>query len=346
MATEFEAPLQDDPNNCSLYECDGPAHGPCTLGRITTATYDPRGQQTQRHDPYNYVTTYSFDPAGRPTGRLYPDGSRATFAFDEVGNRTQMRDSTGVYTYTYDAANRQASIANEANAATFTYDTMGNRTVKSASPGGVTTYAFDSLDRQESEVNPLGDRFTFVYDTVDRRTLVRKPDGSRTSLVFNAANQLTSQYNLKSDNSVISGFDYREDRTGNRLGVTEATGQKATWTYDDTYQLVNEHRSGTGGFNLTYLYDSVGNRLVKNSAGALTTSTYDAANQLQTAVDTTGTTTFVFDATGNQQVDQAPSGATTYAWNYENQMTGVVKPDGSRVTMMYNANFRRTDNWS
>ena len=165
-------------------------------------------------------------------------------------------------------------------------------------------------------------------------------------MVFNAANELLSHYNLKSDNSVISGFDYRVDATGNRLGVTEATGQKTTWTYDDTYQLVNENRSGTGGFNLTYVYDSVGNRLVKYEAGALTTSTYDAANQLQTAVDATGTTTFVFDAAGNQQVDQGPSGATTYVWNYENQMTGVVKPDGSRVTMAYNANFRRVDNWS
>ena len=165
-------------------------------------------------------------------------------------------------------------------------------------------------------------------------------------MVFNAANELLSHYNLKSDNSVISGFDYRVDATGNRLGVTEATGQKTTWTYDDTYQLVNENRSGTGGFNLTYVYDSVGNRLVKNEAGSLTTSTYDSANQLQTAVDATGTTTFTFDAAGNQQVDQAPSGATTYVWNYENQMTGVVKPDGSRVTMMYNANFRRVDQWS
>ena len=136
------------------------------------------------------------------------------------------------------------------------------------------------------------------------------------------------------------------DATGNRLGVTEATSQKTTWTYNDTYQLVNEHRSGTGGFNLTYVYDSVGNRLVKNEAGSLTTSTYDSANQLRSAIDATGTTTFTFDTAGNQQVDQAPSGATTYVWNYENQMTLVVKPDGSRVTMAYNANFRRVDNWS
>ena len=127
-------------------------------------------------------------------------------------------------------------------------------------------------------------------------------------MVYNAADQLLSQYNLNSDDSIISGFDYRVDPAGNRLSVTEATGQKTAWTYDDTYQLVNENRSGTGGFNMTYVHDPVGNRLVKNEADVLTTSTYDAANQLKTAVAPTGTTTFAFDSAGNQQVDQAPSG--------------------------------------
>ena len=44
---------------------------------------------------------------------------------------------------------------------------------------------------------------------------------------------------------------------------------------------------------------------------------------------------------GNQQIEQAPSGTTTNAWNYEHQMTLVQMADGSRVTMVYNANFRR-----
>ena len=49
-----------------------------------------------------------------------------------------------------------------------------------------------------------------------------------------------------------------------------------------------------------------------------------------------------FDAAGNQQIERAPSGTTTNVWNYENQMTLVQMPNGSRVTMAYNANFRRT----
>ena len=47
-------------------------------------------------------------------------------------------------------------------------------------------------------------------------------------------------------------------------------------------------------------------------------------------------------AAGNQQIEQAPSGTTTNVWNYENQMTLVQMPNGSRVTMAYNAEFRRT----
>jgi len=54
----------------------------------------------------------------------------------------------------------------------------------------------------------------------------------------------------------------------------EANGRRTTWTYDESYQLVNEHRAGTGSFNLTCVYDSVRNRLVKNDAGAATASTY------------------------------------------------------------------------
>jgi len=56
----------------------------------------------------------------------------------------------------------------------------------------------------------------------------------------------------------------------------------------------------------TFAYDAVNNRPVKNDAGALTTSPNDAANQIQTAVDQTCTTTFTFYAAGNHQLDQAP----------------------------------------
>jgi YD repeat-containing protein len=140
---------------------------------------------------------------------------------------------------------------------------------------------------------------------------------------------------------VITGLDYESDPTGNRMRMREATGRLTTWSYDETYQLINEHRSSTvGGFNTTHVYDPVGNRLVKSELEGLTTSTFDVANQLVTAVSMDGTTTFTFDAAGNQQIDNAPSGITTNVWDFENQRTAVLLPSGERETMTYNADLR------
>jgi YD repeat-containing protein len=110
-----------------------------------------------------------------------------------------------------------------------------------------------------------------------------------------------------------------------------------TWSYDDTYQLTRDHRSGTAAYDTTNVYDPVGNRLVKIAGGARTTSTFDAANQLETSVDASGATTYTFDADGNQRVTEEPLGdRTTHMWGYENKNTLTLLPDGSRMTMAYN----------
>ena len=148
--------------------------------------------------------------------------------------------------------------------------------------------------------------------------------------------------NLKSDDSVISSFDYACDAVGNRTSVLEANDDRVTWTYDATYQLTNEQRSGVNAYHSTFVYDPGGNRLMKNEDGALTTYTCDTANQLQTSQDASGVTTYTFDANGNQQIVEAPGGAsTTDVWNYENQTTCVELLGGERVTIAYNADNRR-----
>lgn len=167
---------------------------------------------------------------------------------------------------------------------------------------------------------------------------------TRTSFTFDAGDRLLSKYDLKVDNSVKSGVDYQYDPAGNRTQMRDAAGERTTWTYDDSYQLTREQRTSslvTQSFDTTFTYDPTGNRVLRSYFGALTTSTYDAADQLQTAVDAEGTTTFTFDATGNQLIDKAPGGITTRTWNYENQRIAVVLPNGTRVTMAYNADFFR-----
>ena len=88
-------------------------------------------------------------------------------------------------------------------------------------------------------------------------------------------------------------------------------------------------------------HDPVGNRLLQNSSGQLTTFAYDVANQLATSVDDGGRTTYTFDATGNLALQVAPAGRTTYAWDIENHLTKLWLPSSVVNTMIYNADGLR-----
>ena len=79
-------------------------------------------------------------------------------------------------------------------------------------------------------------------------------------------------------------YHSRFDNAGNRTAVQEANGDRVTWSYDEAYQLTREQRSGANAYDVTYSYDSVGNRLAQVEGSARTTYSYDIANELMTAV--------------------------------------------------------------
>ena len=259
--------------------------------------------------------------------RLHFDGSRIGCRAPSVGSHTATDELVGVYSYT-SVIRMESAASFLGQRMTFAYDGEGHRTSRVFGAERSHDYTYDAVGCLESQVNQFGERTTSTYDAAGRRWLIQKGNQTRTSLTFDAADRLLSTIDLRSDQSVICGVDYEYDNAGNRTRMAEASGRLTTWTYDDTYQLVNEHRSSAvGGFHITHVYDPVGNRLVKNAAGALTTATYDVANQLQTILDSTGTTTFSFDAAGNQHIEMAPAGVTTNVWNYENQRTVVALPE-------------------
>lgn len=76
--------------------------------------------------------------------------------------------------------------------------------------------------------------------------------------------------------------------------------------------------------------------------GTRTSYAYDAANQLIYGAEALGRTTYTFDPNGNQQVELSPLGTrTTTVWDFENQPSGMLLPNGNRMTYTYNADFRR-----
>jgi RHS repeat-associated protein len=318
------------------------------LNRRTTAGYDTAGRQTLRIDARGNRTTYSFDAADQLLGRRYPDGTRATFVYDSVGNRTTMRDSTGRYTYSFDALNRKTMVAlPSTQRLTYAFDAIAQRKFLIAPTGGRFTYTFDAAGRITFLLNPEGDRTSYSYDNASRRTVQRLANGTRASFSYDNADQMTRVANLGPTGTTISSYSYRYDPAGNRSSVLEADASRVTWLYDKTNQLTGENRIGTSPGRNTFVFDSRGNRTLNNEAGTRTTTTYDAANQIVYSLAAAGRTTYTFDSDGNQQVVRNPDGTrTTTTWNYENQPTRYNQPANATypmVTMAYNADNQRVE---
>jgi RHS repeat-associated protein len=124
--------------------------------------------------------------------------------------------------------------------------------------------------------------------------------------------------------------------------MLEASGDRVTWTYDPTYQLVNERRSGVSSYNVTHTYDSAANRTVKFDGTTRTTFTYNDGNELQTSNDGSGRTTYVYDPSGNVTAKRFPAGTiTTFAWDYENRNTQAQLSATNRVTFAYDPDSHR-----
>ncbi|QDU05679.1 tRNA3(Ser)-specific nuclease WapA precursor [Gimesia chilikensis] len=218
----------------------------------------------------------------------------------------------------------------------YQYDPAGKMTSMTDPEGGRTTYTYDSLNRISSLINPQLERTSFLFDANGREIQKKMSNGMRTSFLYDSTSNILNISEFKSNNSLISNFTYEYDNAGNRIACIEADNSRTTWSYDNVYQLKEEHRTGSYPFKNSFEYDSTGNRILKNENGSVTTCSYDIANQLTASDAPVGRTTYLYDFNGNQLVSEFPSGdRNTITWNYDNKIMGLETLSGSRITNTY-----------
>jgi RHS repeat-associated protein len=95
------------------------------------------------------VTVQATDARGNPRTQTYEvdvTGSSGSFAYDPNGNLTAKTDSTGAWTYEWNALNQLVRVDKDGTeVARFAYDPLGRRLEK-ASAGATTAYAYDGAD--------------------------------------------------------------------------------------------------------------------------------------------------------------------------------------------------------
>ena len=316
------------------------------LNHRTTYGYNAASLIVKRIDSNGIPTTYSYDNANRLTARRYPTTTyNVTFTYDAASQETRMQDSTGRTTQIYDADGRVLSIISPISPGiqrnTSIYDAGGRRTGLITLASGRFTYVYDKDDRLTRIQNPQGDLTTYVYDAASRMTINRLANGTRASYSYDPADRILRVANITAGSATLSSFAYSYDNAGNRTRVIDASANRVTYVYDKTDQLLAERRTGTNAYASTYTYDFAGNRLTLLSGGLPTTSTYDAANRILTAVSPTGRTTYVSSNVGNRISMTNSGGTTSYTYDSENYMTKAKLLNGTNATFIYNGKHRR-----
>jgi RHS repeat-associated protein len=163
-----------------------------SVGPTTTYGYDPGGGQTTLVNPAGNTVTSMYDGAGRLVGITYSDVSSTNctaggsaqdtcYLYSSNGDRSQMIDSTGTTSYSYNDASQLSSVTDSnGNTVTYGYNAFGQENCVSypgfandcsstgagtnSPPAGDVTYDYDSQGRISSVVDWNGDAFTYGYD--------------------------------------------------------------------------------------------------------------------------------------------------------------------------------------
>jgi RHS repeat-associated protein len=320
-------------------------------GASETYQYDAAGNLKSKTDFNGRTTTYAYDGVNRllsktadvffSTGACAGGACGATqvsYTYSATSRRLSMTDASGTTSYTYDNRDRLLTKAAPAGTLTYTYDAAGNTlSLNSSNAGGASmTYGYDVLNRLSSVTDPSGVT-SYSYDAVGNLSGYTYPNGVATSYTYDTLNRLTNMQSLCgtgtpacAPGTAIASYAYSLGAAGNRLSVAELSGRTVNYGYDDLYRLTSETISGAASQNgnISYTYDSVGNRTQRNSTVPAVPATgllnYDANDR---------TSTDFYDAGGNL----LSSGAGANVYDFENRLVqaGGVKlvydGDGNRV---------------
>ena len=199
------------------------------------------------------------------------------------------------------------------------------------------------------------------------------PNNTETIQEYDDDNRLSSIATYGDREGTLSSFTYTYDAVGNKLAMTEENGDITSYQYDDLYRLTSvdyplrewepelteeEKNNGTlngkgnkkGHFKnicdettdclpsaVSYVYDSVGNRVSHTNDWQTVEYQYNSANQMLQA----GTVEFRYDENGNR-IQKSDSGeVANYFYNYDNMMDQVDSPNGESTGYGYDAMNRR-----
>jgi len=335
------------------------------LGNTATTTYNtigwvsgtvsPKGNVSGCGCVSQYTTTYSY--ADPQTGAVNefgdvrvvtdPLGHTVTRSYDADRNLVSVTDGDDRTTATSYDLDNEPTATTRADGSLTTTDFNADGTVldeKDGTGNAILTFGYDSLGRQTSSTDALGNVTAYTYDAADNLLTRQDPGGNCsavpasgcTTVGYDGANRVTGITYSDGSTPGVTGITY--DADGQRTGMSDGTGAWS-WQYDSLHRLtsVTEGSNGT----LTYQYD------LRN---LVTQVTYPGGHTVGRGYDAAGTTDwlgntvqFGYDPNTNLVSETFPANAAgtydqdAFSFNAADQMTATdvaqTVPPQSPVTL-------------
>ena len=234
------------------------------------------------------IYTYSYDWNGQLTKLTNPDTTYETTSYDYVNNLKTVADENGhqtVYTYNWNnwlTSVKQYNSSTNYYQTTYSYDLSGNllSVTDAKSPGQVTGYQYDNLNRLNKTTFPDTKTETRTYDSVGNLLTRMTANGSTISYSYDGLNRLTKVTYPGSGGTVT----YTYDADGNRLSMlSPSANDYYSYSNDALDRMTNQTEYINGvKYQTLYTYDGVGDilSLTYPDSYALT-MTYDGVNRLK-----------------------------------------------------------------
>jgi RHS repeat-associated protein len=272
----------------------------------TVYYYNPDSDLTQKVDATGATTNNTYDALDRVLTTAYPSDAteNVAYTYDQttghgygIGMLTSLTDAPGSLSRTYnargDVAKETRVVSGNSLPTTYTFD-AANRIASIAYPSGtLVTYIRDTMGR----ITSVTSKAPGAGSAVNVATGIGyEPFGPLTGMTFGNSVVEARGYDLDyrldtlTDNgtSALQNLTYVYDAANNVKTITDAVtpGNSQTLTYDTHNRL----KTAAGNYgSLAYSYDTSGNRLYQTVAPA-TTYTYTPNSNLLATVKTGGVT--------------------------------------------------------
>ncbi|XVU28294.1 DUF6531 domain-containing protein [Actinoplanes sp. CA-054009] len=288
----------------------------------TTYTNDSRGLLTAATDARGNTTTYTYNADGNLTSISTGEGGKTTYVYDASGRRTKVVEprgnvtgaTAGDYTSTtaYDDGDRPTSVVNAlGHNATITYDDDGRVTATRDPKLRITTFEYDA-DGHTTKVqgpDPAIPATTSTYDANGNQVTTTDPAGRTITYTYDLANRVTQAA------SPLGTYRYTYDALNNLTSSTDPADKTTRMRYDLQNRLASIDYPDTS-FDVTYSYDTHGNRTAMTDRAGTVSYTYDALDQLTAVTRGSNTFKYSYDSVGNLATTTYPDN-TQYAYTYD-----------------------------